>query len=142
MKYPLDWDLLKKGDELNAMQLEDITGKKAGTDEFKFACMGIQALIQDRTGFTVKLQIDSSLRVLTDPEASEHNRRLFAQYLRGVATRHALNCEVDVENLAPEQRAKHDRTLLAQSRYVSAISQTTKEIRVRGETVDQTRRIS
>ncbi|HEV8189480.1 MAG TPA: hypothetical protein VGP83_17125 [Pyrinomonadaceae bacterium] len=127
-RYPLDWELLQKGDVLDAETLKDITGKTPGSDEFRFACMGLQALIQEKTGFTVKLPSDNSLRVLTDPEAAAHNERLFWQFMRSMVTRHTLNCSVDVDNLEATQRAQHDRTLLAQSRYVSAVAQTTKEI--------------
>jgi hypothetical protein len=129
-KYPFDWEELQKGDILTTEELQRITGKTPGSDEFRFACMTLQSLIQDKTGFTVKLKGDETLQVLTDAEAAEHNSRLFGQFMRSMVSRHALNCEVDVDNLNPTSRAKHDRTLVTQSRYVSAIVQTTKEIRI------------
>lgn len=129
-KYPFDYDQLKKGDELSPEEIERITGKKPGTDEYRFAVMGLQALIQDRTGYTAKCQSDGSLKVLTDPEAAEHNRKLFAQNLRAMANRHTLNTQVDVDNLPEDARRRHDQTLMVQSRYVSAMIRTTKEITV------------
>jgi len=129
-RYPLDWDELSKGDVLSANELQRITGKTPGTDEFRFACMTLQSLIQAKTRFTVKLKGDHTLHVLFDAEAAEHNQQLFDQFKRSMVSRHFLNCEVDVDQLSPAQRARHDRTLLVQSRYVSAVGQTAKDIRL------------
>jgi hypothetical protein len=127
-KFTIDFDSLKKGDELSTERLEEMLGKKANTDEFRFAVMSVQSLIQERTGYTVKCGSDCALRILTDAEASEHNQKLFQQNLRAIANRHALNCQVDVDNLSEDQRKKHDRALMVQSRYVGAIVQTTRNL--------------
>jgi hypothetical protein len=132
-KYPIDYDALQKGDELTAEQLRDVLGKKPGTDEFRFAVMSLQALIQEKTGLTVKCTSDNGMRVLTDAEAAEHNRKLFAQNYRAMMFRHSLNAQVDVDNLSADQRSKHDRTLMVQSRYVSAMAGVTKFLSGGGE---------
>lgn len=134
-KYPIDFDAVRKGDEFTPERLADILGKQPSNDAFRFAVLGLQVLIQERTGLTVKGTPEGGLRVLVDSEAAEHNRRLFSQNMRALGTRHALNCQVDVDNLSPEQRAKHDRTLLTQSRYVSAIVSTTRSMSLKGSAV-------
>lgn len=140
-KYPIDFDAVRKGDEFPPEELEDIFGKKPGTDEFRFAVLGLQSLIQERTGFTVKGMSSGGLRVLTDAEAAEHNQRIFAQNLRGMVARHALNCQVDVDNLSSDQKLKHDRNLLSQSRYVSALAHTTKQLTIEGSKKPEASRI-
>lgn len=120
-RYPIDFGLLKKGDEFNRQQLEDILGEKAGTEKFQFARLALQGMIHERTDFTAKCMGDDGLRILTDPEASEHNAKRFDQGLRAMAFRHQRNALVDVEQLSEDQRRKHDRQLMIQSRYVSAM---------------------
>jgi hypothetical protein len=131
-KYPLDFDSLTKGHTLTSEKLSEVTGKKPGTDEYRYAVLGLQALIHERTDLTVKIQVDGSLRVLTDPEASDHNHKLLLQALRVVPRRHEMMIHVDVDNLTEEQCKRHDQRLLLQSRYVSAFARETKQIKIEG----------
>ena len=126
-KYPIDFSALRKGDEFSNQDLSVIVGKMPGTDEFRFAVMGLQGAIQDATSFTVKI-ISSGMRVLTDPEAAIHNHRLFEQNRRGMFSRLHLNTAVDSSALSDDQRSKHERNIVTESRYVSALLRTTKQI--------------
>lgn len=127
-KFPIDFDALTKGQEFTPVQLREILGKEPGTDAYRFAVMGLQALIHERTGFTAKCLTDGSIRVLTDAEAAEHNPKIFAQNLRSLILRHTLSTQVDVDNLNTEQRRNHDRNLMIQSRYISSIKGVTKQL--------------
>jgi hypothetical protein len=120
-KYPLDFDQLEKGETLTCERLEVVTGKKPGTDAYRFAILGLQALIHERTPFTAKTQADGSLRILTDAEASDHNDKLVSQGVRTVIFRHARAIVVDVGNLTEDQKARHDQRLQRQGRYVTAL---------------------
>lgn len=126
--YPLDVSELNKGDTLSVDRMESMTGKKCGTDEFRFAVMSVQEFIHAKSELTAKALGDGALRILTDAEASDHNARLFAQGLRMVFSRHERGLQVDVDQLTPDQRKRHDARLISQSRYVSALSQSRKEI--------------
>jgi hypothetical protein len=129
-KYPLNFDSINKGDTLSCEKLQHVTGKTPGTDEYRYAILGLQALIHERTEFTVKIQVDGSLRILTDPEASDHNNKLVLQGYRMICSRHERSLMVDVENLTEEQRTRHDSRLLIQSRYVTALTRETRQIRI------------
>lgn len=129
-KYPLDFDAIFKGQVITQAELEQITGKKSGTDEYQFALLSLQSMIQEKTSCTVKISNKVELKVLTDEEASQHNYKLFLQNVRGMRSRFELNTAVDVAELSEGQRTKHERNLVVQSLYVQAITTTAKQIAV------------
>ena len=131
-KYPLDFEAIFKGQHITQQELEQITGKKAGTDEYQFALLGLQQQIQNKTNCTVKISNKYELQVLTDEEASRHNYKLFVQNMRSMRTRFDLNASVDVSELSDEQRPKHERNLVVQGLYIQALAQTRKQIAVSG----------
>jgi hypothetical protein len=129
-KYPLDFDAIVKGQVITQAELEQITGKRPGTDEYQFALLSLQQMIQEKTSCTVKICSKVELKVLTDEEASQHNHKLFLQNVRGMRSRFELNTAVDMGELSEGQRAKHERNLVVQSLYVQAITTTAKQIAV------------
>lgn len=129
-KYPIDFEAIFKGQLITVEELQKITGKKPGTDEYQFALLSLQSAIQNKTSCTVKIQNKFELLVLTDEEASRHNHKLFLQNVRGMRSRFDLNAAVDVGELSDEQRAKHERNLVVQSLYIQAITTTAKQIAV------------
>lgn len=131
-KYPLDFDALFKGQYITQAELEKITGKTAGTDEYQFALLSLQSQIQSETSCTVKISNKYELRVLTDEEASRHNYKLFLQNIRGMRSRFELNTAVDTAELSDEQKGKHERNLVVQSMYIQAITRTAKQIAIEG----------
>jgi hypothetical protein len=132
-KYPLDFDELQKGDTLTSERLTEVTGKKPKTDEYRFAILGLQALIHERTDLVAKIQSDGSIRILTDPEASDHNDKLHLQGKRMMIVRHHMMSRVDIDNLTDGQRKRHDQRVMLQSRYVTALAREAKQIRIEGQ---------
>lgn len=130
-QYPIDFDAVTKGQTFTTEELERITGQSPGTDAWVWELRGLQDGIQRRRLFTVKNN-GLELRVLTDTEAALHNQKLFRQNMRGMFARHRLDLAVDQSNLTPDERDRHGDNLITQSRYLTALTQTTKEIRVEG----------
>lgn len=127
-RYPIDTSAIHKGDEFSVEKVEQITGLERDTTAFRLAALGLQSLIQKRTGFTVKALTTGGLRVLTDPEASEHNRRQFEHNMRGMFLRHELNLNVDRTALSEEQLARHDRALTSQAAYLAVLAREHKKV--------------
>lgn len=129
-KYPIDFDSVEKGDLLTQEMLEKITAEKFGTDKFTFKVLALQGRIIDETGYTVKNHGDS-LVVLTDEEASSYNDKMFKRFKRGMFHRHKLMQNVDVSQLSDTMRQEHERKVLSQSRYISALrSPKTFEVKI------------
>lgn len=129
-KYPIDFDLLEKGQTITVEELTTILGKKPGTDPYQFALLGLQALVNEKTALTAKITDKFELRILTDEEAARHNYKLGIQGVRAMRYRHQKALEVDIALLSDESRNQHERNLIVMSRYVSAITATSKQIAV------------
>ncbi len=119
-KYPIDFETVEKGDVFSVEMLEQITATKFGTDKFTFKVLALQGRITDETGYTVKNHGDS-LVVLKDEEASNYNDRMFKRFKRGMFHRHKLMQNVDVAQLSDTMKDQHERKVLTQSRYISAL---------------------
>lgn len=126
-KYPIDFTELEKGDLLELKVLEQITGKTAGTREYKLKILGLQAQIMRETGFTVKLHGDHELVCLTDEEATKHNDKWFHRHKRGMFNRFELMKQVEVSNLTEISASNHERKLLNQGKYIQALVGARKE---------------
>ncbi|NBW19253.1 MAG: hypothetical protein EBR82_65890, partial [Caulobacteraceae bacterium] len=83
MKYPMDFDDLKKGQVLEIQQLERVLCQDYQlSNDWDMQLMKLQSLIhQHRQDLTVAIDHDR-IRVLTDAEASEHNAQLVARGAR------------------------------------------------------------
>lgn len=126
-KYPIDFSELEKGDILDVSILEQITGKKPGTREYKLKVLGLQGQIMRETGYTVKLHNDDELVILTDEEATKHNDEWFNRHKRGMFNRFELMKNVEVANLTEISAANHERKLLNQGKYIQALVGARKE---------------
>lgn len=119
-EYPLNFSEIEKGDVLDTPTLEKIVVEKFGTDSFTFKVLSLQGKITDETGYTCKNTGDTLL-ILTDEQASLYNDRMFKRMRRGMFHRHQLMQNVDVKQLSDSARLEHERKILNQSRYISAL---------------------
>ncbi len=65
-KYPLDFEEIKKGDVITEDVIELAMDCKVGTKQFEFKMMALGAMIWHKTGYIVKAQNYTQLRVLTE----------------------------------------------------------------------------
>jgi hypothetical protein len=119
-RYPIDFDILQKGQLLTAEFLENACGHQRGTTKYEFFCMTLAQMIFAETGFTAKRSGDD-LRILTDSEAAQYNARRVEQHVRGVFQRFEMLASVDMAALAADERREYERQLLNKGRYVQAL---------------------
>lgn len=130
-RYPINIDELRKGQVITTDELTRIIGRRPEQDQHKWqwSLLALQGFIHDKTTLTVKI-VPEGMRVLTDSEAAIYNHRRGAQALRAFMRRYERNGMVDETALSEEERKIHASNLLNQSRYASAILQTTRSIRI------------
>lgn len=134
-RTPMDFETLSKGDSLSPSELEAILHVSEGSKEYAFKVMALQQQITEafrQSGQRVTVaMVKGSLRVLTDPEASEYNAKRFRKSLRTVAETHERMCAVDVGQLSREERDEHERQVFRQGHILTAITQARKELGVK-----------
>ena len=130
-KYPLDLNQLTKGQLIDIPTLEAITSHRHGTTAFQFAVLALMDRINHRTTMTAKTTPEG-LRILTDSEASEYNNRRFGINMGAMIRRHGKSLQVDACVLSSDEQRQHERRVLGQSRYVSAIASASKTLKLPG----------
>ena len=133
-KYPLDFEALEKGYVITAAEIEKISGKQRGTDEYKFAQLSLKERVEREMALlgkpaTCKCERDD-LRILTDSEAAKHTHDLFMQAISAMRRNFGRKASVDIENLTDEERKRHEHQLINQGRYVQALSAVGKQIMI------------
>lgn len=127
-QYPLKFDALQKGDFLEAGELEVVFGVSVAEDKYVFALLNLQQQIQNKTGFTVRIEKKYNLRILTDAEASVHNAKVQKRFVRGAVRRHTLLQSVDVLQLTASESRLHERHLEISGLLVLKIGEARKRI--------------
>jgi hypothetical protein len=129
MKYPMDFDDLKKGQVLEIQQLERVLCQDYQlSNDWDMQLMKLQSLIhQHRQDLTVAIDHDR-IRVLTDAEASEHNAQLVARGARLVMSRNERLLSVDRGELSADESAAHDRRVLVSSALAAGIDNARRTI--------------
>lgn len=128
-KYPIDFDLVQKGDSFSMADLGEMFGKPAGSRELRLVALGLKQDIEDKCGVTCKVN-DHGLFVLTDTEASAHNQQLFKQAQRQMRRSHRRNGQVDLLALTPIDRGKHLQGLAYQGYVLQAMHRSVREYKV------------
>lgn len=132
-KYPVDYETVQKGDVIASERLEYLTGKKAGTNEYRLAVMAIRdsverELIAIGRPMTIVLRRDEIV-FLTDAEATDHCDARFKFALRHARRSHVRMQAVDTSQLTDDaQRTEHANKLSRQSYYVQAITEIKKKL--------------
>lgn len=128
-KYPFDLAACYKGQHFTVETLEQITGAKCGTPQYRLKVLGVMSRINSKTDMTAKT-VGDALRILTDQEAAAYNHRLFEQNVSGLINRYGKEVQVDASNLLPDQQKTHDKNLLIDGRQVQVIRQARREYRI------------
>lgn len=123
--WPIDVDELQKGTYLSVDQVEEITGERAGTNEYRLKLLQIKRYIEELsamrgTPLLLKGEADG-LRVMTDIEALRykgHQHDLGKRMLQRICRQVHY---VDPVGLTAAQQVLRDREILRQSRMVQAM---------------------
>lgn len=131
-KYPIDYDLVKKGDLFTIEELEKILSRRRDHKQFPFYLMGfaknIEREMASRGQVVTVAQVNGSLKVLTDQEASIYNHDMFARNIRGLIHCHQRALGVDVVDFKEDERKTHDRMLEVQGKTLQAVSRVRIEL--------------
>lgn len=122
--FPLDFDSLKKGDNITPDRLEQLTERKRGTDGYNLAVLALRERIvrecRDRgKHFTVAV-VKGSLRVLTDEEAALYNAKTFRAGFRRSGKSLRRLTRVNTEMLSESQKKDHERNVLVFGKMLQA----------------------
>jgi len=114
-RWPVDFDAVKKGDSWSPAQLEGIIGKPRGTDAYRMGvlkfCQRVADELADRDRPATVAEVKGHVRVLTDPEASEHNARSFSAGFRRAKRSFRRTQQIDAANLDAAQQERHTNRL-------------------------------
>lgn len=127
-KYPLDFDELEKGDVISTDIIEDAMGTKATDRNFNFKMLALAAMIEKQTGFNVKAQNYTELRILTDEEGVEHNAKTFQHGLNKLRRAGQIARNVNPEQLTSSSMDRLQRQMLNQGRIMQAIKRERRQI--------------
>lgn len=123
--FPLDFDSLKKGDEISTEQIEEF-GRCNVRDEKRFRLAALQLKnrivreCRERGKFLTVAVIKCRIRLLTDEEAAIYNPRQFKQGFRRQLRALRRLTEVNATNLSEQQHRDHERNLLVMGKMVQA----------------------
>ncbi len=126
-KYPIDFESIQKGDVITEDVIERAMDCKVGTKQYEFRMMALGAMIWQRTGFVVKGQNYTQLRVLTDEEAVPYSAKTFRTGQRKMRRGHVQSQSIDVEELSEDSKRTLRNNIISQSRLLQAVQ---KERRV------------
>lgn len=135
-KWPIDIGNLSKGDSISPEEIEKIAGSPQGTSGFAFAKLRLKNMIeaerfQSGAPLVVKHEANG-LRVLTDQEAAEYTDKKVHDSLRQAAQNYfRQTAMVDAECLTAQERSKHERATLVNSRLLQALQ--VERVKIRRE---------
>lgn len=127
-KYPLDFDELQKGDVITTEIIEEAMGCKATERGFNFKMLALASLIEKHTGFNVKAQNYTELRILIDEEGVEHNAKTFQHGLNKLRRAGQIARQIDIEQLTNRSTDRLQRQILNQGRIMQAIKRERRQI--------------
>ena len=123
--FPLDYDALKKGDEISTEQIEEF-GRCNREDEkhFRLAALVLKDRItkncRERGKLFTVVILKGRIRILTDEEAAIYNPRQFRHGFRRQLRALRRLTEVNPEGLSQQQQKDHERNLLVCGKMVQA----------------------
>ena len=126
--YPLDIDSLRHGQILTAEDLERLLGPFSSDSHRAMAIFQLQQRIEKDTDFTV-VSDRGALRICTNEEAIEANRRRRDSSIRRILKSHIKLGHIDRKQLSGEDAARLDRERFRTSMFVSHLNDAKREIR-------------
>lgn len=113
-RFPLDFDVLQKGDVIGPDVLEEITQEKAGTDAYKLKVLGLRFQVEqhmEQRGCDVYVvgYHGDSVRILLDAEGDKHTTGVVVSSIRKMARFIQKQIRIDVSEFSEQQLHHHDR---------------------------------
>lgn len=121
-RYPIDVEVLRKGDVITVDELKKIIRRPVDSYEWNFALMGLCQTIMDERKLLGK-PVTACIRkneicILTDEQAAKYNDHYFNRGFRWMEVGLARLFDVDTRNLTYETRKRHLRGIEVKSRIL------------------------
>lgn len=133
-RFPIDYETLQKGDVVPVERIEEIVNMKR--DDVRFS-LKVAALVDrirrellDRDKPWTVAVVKGQIRVLTDAEATIYQRQRREQAHRSERQAFFYISKVDVAALTPEQRVEHEREVINSGRFIQAMENVRKQMRL------------
>lgn len=127
----LNIEKLEKGDFISEEVLRVITGFDPieNPKVYSMALLRLRSHIEKARGFVMTSQGDS-IRILTDPEEVFYDHATVFHGVNKVRRGYDRSTRIDESKLDEPTKARYRKNLEEQSRYLSALTQTSKQIRI------------
>jgi hypothetical protein len=127
-KYPIDFDVLRKGDFISSSDLENVFGLSVEDSQYSFKLMALAQDIEARTGIVCRTQYNG-IKMLKDNEAVDYIRQqnLAANRKKRKQWRRIVD-NIDVANLSPDSKRRFSSELAIIGAEVAAIATVRKQI--------------
>ena len=130
-QWPMDFDALQKGDVISVADVEQMTGKRRGTDEYRFALMNLKDMIcgyleSKERMWTVSTEGDR-INILTDTEAVKYTESWYESGRKRMRRMHSLAMGVDTAQLTTTLRDAHYRNIQVHGFEISAMKKSRAE---------------
>lgn len=129
--WPVDVAELKQGDTIDARHMIPVPPEHR---DYNFRLLRIKGLIERKlraAAISLYLRIDGeSLRVMTDPELAEYERRAAFQGFRRLRTASVRLGDVDRAALTDEEREAHDKAHMRIRRIEHAASVASRQRKI------------
>jgi len=122
--FPLDFDAIQKGDVIPTEKVEEYSGINRSSERFAIALLNFSERVYDECRhrgkhFSIVVR-KKQIRVLTDPEAAEHEARMVKRHLKGSRRNYRKLCKVDVSNLDESHRTTFEHDVLRLGKVIAA----------------------
>lgn len=130
-KYPLDFDILEKGNWLEGSELEHAIGSTpADPTHWRLGLLKLKQQIEDQTPILCREDHDR-IRLMTDPEAREHTRRRWFHNLGGMVKQVTRRARIDVTLIpSDEKQMMESETRMMAAVTLAARSELRKQKRI------------
>ena len=131
-KYPLDYDMLSKGDYLTPEEVERATDvRRDDHKQYQFSvmrlCKEISQNMEARGDPVTVCSHQDGIKILTDEEASIYNEAEFERGRRKMVRSHVRLRKVDLMALSDENQVRTLRCMEVQSKQLQAMRQSKRE---------------
>ena len=131
-KYPIDFDVLKKGDRITTEELEDILQLQAGTAAFDIKSLKLKATIERELAKRGKDFIivfrQESIWVLTDAESVEYIDTMNRRGVKKIVRAYDSLGKVNPASLNSDQLRQFNRSTIVVSAFYQSVKSAVKVI--------------
>ena len=130
--FPLDVRQLHKGQVIEVLEIERITGTPRRHAEYPLKVLWLRTKIEKelrKLGQTLTMRIHKgALVICDDSDAAKYNRRQGRLKIRAYRRAHKRNVAVDMSKLTADERRDHERTLVIQGTLLGAIHSAKRQL--------------